>query len=449
MMLRSRANELPEIIVRLGSRSPARVDAARARLSIIGARAVEALIEALEGDNNRIRDRVMPLLALIQDPRGREPLIAMLLDRSAKLRETAARCLARFPSPDAVVALNRVLQRDVSSDVRIAAAQSLVEHYAAGQEQAICRLLDLLMHADQEVCVRVAALPLIPVLHESQRRSVLARLEEDADRKFRRKAASFLMQLQSGESSRSPDLEQLLKSLASESYAEWNSAVLQLGACGVRMVKPLIAEMRSRSHDPEYCTRAGMALKALGPRRGGDVAEALQLVQEPLPLQILVEVIGAIGEKSMIYRLKDLIERIAAGGAAADKAQGFDPMQRVRAKAHLELARIGSRVAINDLRDWLADDEKRVELETLGALELIGNRGEIGLLLRVHSREDDFMKARIGDVIRAIMKRERLRRNDRVLNTLTRGQRQALLAILPPVRPRSSRQAGRPTVEAH
>ena len=92
MMMRSRANEIAETVARLGSRSPKRVDAARTRLASVGEHAVEALIEALERDNNRIRDRVMPILSLIQDPRGREPLIAMLLDRSAKLR---GRCHGR------------------------------------------------------------------------------------------------------------------------------------------------------------------------------------------------------------------------------------------------------------------------------------------------------------------------------------------------------------------
>ena len=96
MMQRSRANEIPDLIHRLGSRSKRRVDASRARLSIIGGSAVEGLVEALEGDKNPIRARVMPLLAMIQDPRGRQALIAMLLDRNPRMRLIAVRCLARF-----------------------------------------------------------------------------------------------------------------------------------------------------------------------------------------------------------------------------------------------------------------------------------------------------------------------------------------------------------------
>ena len=104
MTLSPRANEVPELIRRLGSRRQTAVDAARARLAIVGARAVEALIEAMEGDNARLRSHAMPLLALIQDPRGREPLIAMLLDTDPKMRETAARCLARFPGRESLAA---------------------------------------------------------------------------------------------------------------------------------------------------------------------------------------------------------------------------------------------------------------------------------------------------------------------------------------------------------
>ncbi|MDX1388165.1 MAG: hypothetical protein R3344_03195, partial [Acidobacteriota bacterium] len=95
MTPRARATEIPRLVGRLGSPRRAQVDAARARLAIIGGRAVEALTEALEGDNDKIRANAMSLLALIRDPRGREPLIAMLLDRDRRLREIAARSLAR------------------------------------------------------------------------------------------------------------------------------------------------------------------------------------------------------------------------------------------------------------------------------------------------------------------------------------------------------------------
>src|SRR6185503_8574209 len=148
MTLRPRATEVPELVRRLGSRRPKQVDRARARLSIIGSHSVIALVEALEGDNNRVRTHAMPLLALIQDPRGREPLVAMLLDRDARMREIAARCLARFPSRHTVGALERLLKNEKSRDVRVAAVQALLAQYDAGEEQAIRMVLAVLFDAE-------------------------------------------------------------------------------------------------------------------------------------------------------------------------------------------------------------------------------------------------------------------------------------------------------------
>jgi HEAT repeat protein len=186
-----------------------------------------------------------------------------------------------------------------------------------------------------------------------------------------------------------------------------------------------------------------MALKALGPRRIRRLADALDTVDEPLPLQVLVEVAGTVGEKSLIYRLKGVIERVAPRPDAAGSSR-FDTMQRVRAKAHLELARIGSRVAIQDLQSILADGERRLPLEALGAVEQIGKKDEIPLLLSAYLREDPFTRGRIASVVRAIMKRERIRRNSVAWRALPAELRRALESILArsirrPTRARRSR----------
>lgn len=430
MMNRSRANEIPELIRQLGSRSPTRVDGARARLSIIGERAVENLIEGLEGDNNRIRAHAMPLLAMIQDTRAREPLTAMLLDRNARLRAIAARSLARFPCQNSVRALNRLLDRETHEEVKVAAVQSLIEHYQAGREEAIRQLLHVLVDPDDSVQVRLATLALLRALPPSQRRGILTRLERDPVAEVREKALEIASALSHPADPTSTEITRLIQDLASDDYSVWNEAVQRLGKYGAKIVLPLVTEMQARAHDPEYCTRAGMALKALGPRRARPLADTMDEVQEALPLQVLIEVIGVLGEKSMIYRLKDVIERVAEMPVRDNPGQDVDPFQRARAKAHLELARVGSRVAIRDLREALSDDVLRVELELLAAVELVGKREELGVLLKAYDREDEFVKRRIATVVREIMKRERIRRNARLFQSLSENQRRALERIL-------------------
>ena len=444
MRLRSRATEIPELVKRLGSSRQNLVDAARARLSIIGARAVEALIEANEGDNNRIRAHAMPLLALIQDPRGREPLMAMLLDRDARMREIAARCLARFPSTDSAAALERLLDKESMREVRVAVVHALVEQYASGHERAIRRVLAILLDGTEDSRLRLAAFALLPMLRSAHRRGILRRLKQDPVPEIAERASTLDEAGEPQASRETASLKGLVRDLASEDYAVWNEAVHRLASRGAASVEVLIAEMERRAHDPEYCTRAGMALKALGPRRARALGDALDRVEEPLPLQVLVDVTGALGDKSLIYRLKDLIDRMAQREAVPAQSNGFDPMQRVRAKAHLELARVGSRVAIQDLRQALANPDQRLEIEILAAVELIGKRDEISDLLRAYAREDRFMRDRIASVVRTIMRRERIRRNSAVRQALGPEQKRTLEAILTPVGSRPSKSTRRP-----
>jgi HEAT repeat protein len=375
----------------------------------------------------------MPLLALIRDSRGREPLMAMLLDRDARLREVAARCLARFPSSQTVVGLERLFARERVVEVRVAAIHALVELYSGGQERAVRQVVEILFDVDEDARLRSAALALLPVLRPSERRTVLRQLAQDPSRDVARRSSELARGAVPAPDSAA--VRALVRDVASDDYAVWSEAVQRLSTSGTAMVDPLVAAMQRRAHDPEYCARAGMVLKGLGTRHRGSLAHALDQVSEPLPLQVLVESAGAIGEKSLIYRLKNLIDRIAARPTAAD-SNGFEPMQRVRAKAHLELARVGSRLAIQDLREGLADHGRRLEPEMLSAVQLIGKKDEIPDLLRAYVREDRFMRERVVEAVRAIMKRERIRRNNRMFQALTARQRAALETILPPPRAR-------------
>ncbi len=429
-MLRPRANEIPDLVRSLGSPDAAHADAARARLAVLGGRAVEDLVLALEGRDRCIRERVMPLLALIRDPRGRAPLIATLLDAEPAMRALAAECLARFPAPDVVLALERTLLRDAHESVRVAAVRALVEHCSAGRDDAMRRPLELLLDPSEGRSMRVAAFRLVRTLPAAQRPSLLARLGEDTDAEIRRLARAF-----DSEPSPTPCA---LDELASPDYARWNAAVLQLGSGGAVIVSALVGEICRRG-DPEFATRAGMVLKALGRRHALSIADALDRVADAIALHVLVDVIGTIGEPALVYRLKDVLDRLGR-----DPADGA--IRRVRARSHLELARIGSRVAIQDLRAALGDVGFPLDLELLSAVELVGTRDEIPVLLAAFLREEPFVAERVAHTVRTIMKRERIRRDDRTLQRLGTGMRGALDRILP--RPATRVRRLRPSILA-
>jgi HEAT repeat protein len=183
MTLSPRANEVPELIRRLGSRRQTTVDAARARLAI-------------------------------QDPRGREPLIAMLLDTDAKMRETAARCLARFPGRQSLAALQRLLASEEKIEVRTAAVEALVEQAASGHEPALGPTLRLLLDAREDARLRQSALALLPALKPAERRGVLKRMRQDPNPELAARAAELSESASDEETDNGLGLRQLLTALA-------------------------------------------------------------------------------------------------------------------------------------------------------------------------------------------------------------------------------------------
>ena len=149
-----------------------------------------------------------------------------------------------------------------------------------------------------------------------------------------------------------------------------------------------------------------------------------------MPLSILVEVIGSYGVHAMTYRLADVLEALAAQRARSSARGSADLLERVRAKAHLELAKIGSRVAIQDLREALGNGHRRAEMEMVAAVALIGKRDELLDLMRAWRNEDAFMRNRIADAVRSVMRRERIRRNSVALRSLGEEHRATLMKIL-------------------
>jgi hypothetical protein len=71
------------------------------------------------------------------------------------------------------------MKKEKHLEVRIAAAQALLEQYAAGQERAIGQVLALLVDAAEEPRVRLAEFALLPMLRASARKGLVKRLAQD------------------------------------------------------------------------------------------------------------------------------------------------------------------------------------------------------------------------------------------------------------------------------
>ncbi len=421
-----RGGEAARLVASLGSAERARAEEARARLTALGARAVPALLASLDGSCPVARESALEILSLIRDPRGREPIVAQLHDRDPRLRQAAAAALAAFPVAASVPPLARLLARDASLEVRCAAVRGLIELFSAGCEEAIRSVLGALFDPAADPALRAAASGVIAHLQPREREEVLARLGE-------RPGAAL--------PAREPaEVRKALADLASPLPERWKTALNALTHLGHEVIAPLVDEMVWRSQDAVYCARGAMVLRGLGPRRLRGVAEHLERVEDPLPLEALVDAAGALDDKPLIYRLRGLIQRLRPRLSAPPDLSASrrpDDLERVIAKSHLLLARTGSRVAIDDLRDALRSPDRSLSAEILAAVEMIGTKDEIPDLVAAWLREDEREEAgapgadrevfrdRLRGVARTIMKRDRIRSTNRLFAALPPPERRA------------------------
>src|SRR6185369_1741029 len=111
-------------------------------------------------------------------------------------------------------------------------------------------------------------------------------------------------------------------------HARWNLAMHRLIGSGSRVFPHLVAAMRARHKDLEFANRAAMVLKGLGPRRLRPVGDYLETVTEPLPLEVLVDVVSSLEDRRLTYRLCGLIDSLDRKIDAITGFDGTDPYAR-------------------------------------------------------------------------------------------------------------------------
>ncbi len=430
MHLFHKENEIGRLVKKLTSRKKNELDAAKARLIIIGTRAVEHLINALDGENNNAKIQAMSILSLIRDQRAKNPLIALLLDRNPKIRLAAVQSLSKFPSDEVILSIKRFLQKEKTIEVKVAAIHSLIAMIRNGFDNAMSPVLEVIFDTKEASEVRMASFSILPFLKITERKAILKRLKTDPDGKVVEKAQEYENAPLSYEGIDAEEIKKSIEKLASADYEELNEAIQHLVSTGKRSIDPLVQEMVRRGNDAEFCSRATMVLKGLSSNHLKSLAPYLETINEPLPLRIIVDVIGSLDDKSLLYRLKGLIDRINSSPELLNSTVGTNSYKRIKARAHLQLAKAGSRMAIDDLKENLIDQNGHIDLDLLSSLEYIGKKEELPHLVQAFNMEDDWTKERIREVFTKIKKRERIRKNNKIFKAMAREGPSSLRQLL-------------------
>jgi len=161
---------------------------------------------------------------------------------------------------------------------------------------------------------------------------------------------------------------------------------------------PLVQAARER-HSASPTEPAEALARALDPRSETTAAEARSRIAQ-------------LGSKTPISALHKLLDVIRVREAAAADVTRRAEWLAARAAVHHELARLGSRVALYDLREMLERADGPLPLDCLAAVVLVGDASCLGALAvaferGADARGDDWERRRLAAAFRAILQREK------------------------------------------
>jgi hypothetical protein len=399
----SRTRQIQTLVTRLSSSDEVQRESAAARLVLLGERAVEPLLAALAAPGAQ-RVHVIGVLETLRARRVLPHLIALFGDADRAVARRAIEACAAFSEPAAVEALESALASPLAA-LRRAAAGSLVALHGSGFVEAMDPLLDSLLDEDEDDDVRVVALQVLASLDASGLRAILDRLRRSRSTAVKRRAAELeRATAMTADSARSLaiDVRRFLEGPA----AGTESAMAVLVPHGSRAAELLAEALVRQPAAGDQALRIGRALRRFPVEVVDVLHRALNGTDAPLPVRILAETLAHFRSPASIPILHRALERLGRGGDPA--------VAEAKARIHLALATLGSRIALYDLRDMLEARPPRAALTLIQAASEIGDASLVPALAALATTEPDLYEP-CASAFATIARRERLRRAHKAL----------------------------------
>ncbi len=402
----SRAGEIERLIAALGSADAARRESAVARLTLLGERAVDALLRALPGSSPQALIAALTLLERRAPERAFDAVLALIEHDDPEVATRAVEVVAAYPGRAVVRSLATVARARAGRPVgvRCAAVVALGRLYDGGLLAALDPLVQVLLDEKQEEAPRLAALASLRGLPPADLGPIVRRLR--GTRSTALAAELSPLDLPASRLPESPAVEKLLARLTHAT--ETSPAVLRIGR--------QLAELGEAAIAPIHAT--------------------LSSTDSPLVIRILADALSEIRSVRSIPLVHETLRRGAVHPGAADDSAWCE----ARAHLHLTLAALGSRLALYDLRELLGRRPFLGGSALLAAAASVGEISLVGPLVALAHDAPEWVPV-CRQTLAVVAEREGLRRDARLLRRIP-TEHHALLAALWPAR-RARRQGAR------
>ena len=383
----STSKTVQEALGRLHSELPAEREAAVARLTLIGRRAISPLSKALRDLPSTGKLAALEVFDRLGDKTAIPAVLACLGDRDSGVSTRAAAALTTLGGPEASRALADRL-RGEGLPGATAAALALGELARRGSIESLDSLLAAAMDNSLDDPRRLAALSAVAPAAGPELRRVLERLARGPAPRLAAEAAARLAALEPRNS-------------------KGSRRVAEASGAGSHRARELVSRATAAAQRGDSRLRWLAALEAEGPDALEALHASLSRSADPETTVLLAEAAGRIARPASIPVLRDLLARLPDG------PEGL----RVAAAAHTALAALDSRVALTDLRIRMERSSGPTAAALVRAAGLLGD-ASFGAALSALSAREPELEPSCAAAFRAIASRHRVTRRSRAIVAL-------------------------------
>lgn len=431
--------EIEELILDLGSDDQQSVDfAMRTLLMANPRRHLSDMIEALQWGDDIIKQRLCYIFGGMIDDRCIDALLTMLQEENVDTKLAAIDSLQYFPVERIIPHLQDQLKQN-DEDVQMAVITTLGVFIKHGVMNAHLPVVEIVQNEREAIELRRSALVNLKFLDEAELIPLLNSLKEISDATI----YSHIMLLEDGletnQDRKIAQIEQHIQKLLAEKNAlkqiRLEDRLVEAGSLAARLLMNRILDEPENAHlrvlarliFDKMGQKTIPAFKALF-----ETFDRFDDLMQVVLLQDLITVVARRQYAMLAKSLVKLLDRINVYINNLKSENDRREFDHIKSDIHFALATYGCREAVEDMKAVMRDGTERQFLELIQALAHIGDKDFLIPLINQHQIYRNFKRPSkiVKQAFKAIVRREKIKRNDPIFSNLSELQKENLGLIM-------------------
>ena len=427
--------EIEELILDLSSENDELAEFAMTALLIANPnRHLSDLINALEYVDSNAKQRICYILGGIADKRCIEPLLSALKDKDINTKLAAIDSLQYFPDQHIIPHLEQQL-RLRNQDITEVVISTLGTFIKNGVPDAEKVLIDIIKNENERLELRRLAVKNLKHLEKDQLRTIISQLKNISGASVYAELIFLEENLSEDEEIKREVIGNLINRMSIEDdvYLQMDieEELVEYGEAAAEM---LITKILENPKNINLRVRARLIFEDLGNKCVPAFKTLLESfnqfddIHKTLLFQDLLTVVTHKRFASLKPSMLIFLQRINDFIARTKSKEHLNLLSLIKSDVHYALALYGSREAIDDLLQLIGDGTTRKFITVIQAIEKIGDKRFLIPLINQYLAYGNIklLKTRIKKAFKAIIKREKMGRNDPLFSNLNKTQQEKL-----------------------